>query len=274
MMEVRTPAYKREFFQRSTNITSDEAFTTLDVARVGFHNDCFLASSNDYGTYENVTVDKAYISKECLYVPIGGETCPPSGVDPADGAKAQTEMRYLRWSHLNQDYYHGVNDLWKTDGSMDNIIRELGYRFQLLSGEYTGKVGQGGSFNARIILKNLGYAPLYNPRSVELVLKNTESAEAYKVNLGIEPRLWKPTLESAIDTVAGIPNDMPVGEYELYLNLPDPEVTLYNNPAYSIRLANQNVWDETTGYNKLNITIQIGTANKGDVYSGSLFFKK
>ena len=67
---------------------------------------------------------------------------------------------------------------------------------------------------------------------------------------------------------------MPAGEYELYLNLPDPEVTLYNNPAYSIRLANENVWDETTGYNKLNIKIQIGTANKGDVYSGSLFFEK
>ncbi len=53
----------------------------------------------------------------------------------------------------------GVNDLWKIDGSMDNIMRELGYRFQLLSGEYTGKVAQGGSFHARIILKNLGYAP-------------------------------------------------------------------------------------------------------------------
>jgi hypothetical protein len=274
MMEVRTPSYKREFIQRSTSITSDEAFTTQNIARVGFHNDCFLASSTDYGTYENATVDKAYINKECLYVPIGGETCPPSGVDPADGSKAQSEMRYLRWSHLNQDYYHAVNDLWKGDGSMDNIVRELGYRFQLLSGEYTDKVVQGGSFYARIILKNLGYAPLYNPRSVELVLKNTGSAEVYKVNLGIEPRLWKPNLENAIDTVVGIPNDMPIGEYELYLNLPDPEVTLYNNPAYSIRLANQNVWDETTGYNSLNRNIQIATANKGSVYSGSLFFKK
>jgi len=273
MLEVRTPSYKREYIQRSTNITPVEAFTALDVARIGFHNDCFLASSNDYGTYDNVTVDKAYLNKECLFVPIGGETCPPSGVEPADGAKAQAEMRYLRWSHLNQDYYRGVNDLWKIDFSMDNIIRELGYRLQLLAGEYTAEVGQGGSFHARIILKNLGYAPLYNPRSVELVLKNTVSAEAYKVNLGIDPRLWKPTLESEIDTVVGIPNDMPAGEYELFLNLPDPEVTLYSKPEYSIRLANQNVWDETTGYNRLNINIQIGPANKGDVYSGSLFFE-
>ena len=274
MMEVRTPAYKKEFFQRATNLSQNEAFNMQDIARVGFHNDCFLASSNDYGTYENVAADKAYINRECLFVPIGGETCPPSGVDPADGMKAQNEMRYLRWTYLNQDYYRGVNDLWELDGSMDNILRELGYRFQLLSGEYSEKVAPGGSFSARIILKNLGYAPLYNPRLVELVLKNTQSEEVYKVNTGIEPRLWKPSMESVIDTIAGIPQNMPEGEYELYLNLPDPEETLYNNPAYSIRLANENIWEETTGYNKLNILIQIDSEYKGEAYSGNLFFMK
>ena len=212
MMEVRTPAYKKEFFQRATNLSPNEAFTMQDIARVGFHNDCFLASSTDYGTYQNVTADKAYLNRECLFVPIGGETCPPDGVNPADGIKAQSEMRYLRWTYLNQDYYRGVNDLWKLDGSMDNIMRELGYRFQLLSGEYSDKVAPGGSFSARIILKNLGYAPLFNPRLVELVLKNTDTEDVYIVNTGIEPRLWKPSMESAIDTVVGIPRDMPEGE--------------------------------------------------------------
>jgi len=274
MMEVRTPAYKQEFFQRATNLSPAEAFSMQDISRVGFHNDCFLASSTDYGTYQNVAVEKAYLNRECLFVPIGGETCPPDGVNPADGIKAQSEMRYLRWTYLNQDYYRGVNDLWELDGSMDNIKRELGYRFQLLSGEYSEKVAPGGTFSARIILKNLGYAPLFNPRLVELVLKNTQSEEVYIVNTGIEPRLWKPSMESVIDTVMGIPQDMPEGEYELYLNLPDPEETLYNNPAYSIRLANENVWEETTGYNRLNILIKIDSENKGEVYSGNLFFSK
>ncbi len=89
---------KGSFSNGQPILAPDEAFTTQDIARVGFHNDCFLASSNDYGTYENVTADKAYLNRECLFVPIGGETCPPSGVDPADGAKAQAEMRYLRWT--------------------------------------------------------------------------------------------------------------------------------------------------------------------------------
>ena len=41
------------------------------------------------------------------------------------------------------------------------------------------------------------------------------------------------------------------GEYTLSLNLPDPAEKLRNNPMFSIRLANKNVWDESTGYNKL-----------------------
>lgn len=37
----------------------------------------------------------------------------------------------------------------------------------------------------------------------------------------------------------------------LYLNLPDPCENLRNNPKFSIRLANEGVWDENTGYNRL-----------------------
>ena len=41
------------------------------------------------------------------------------------------------------------------------------------------------------------------------------------------------------------------GEYNVYLNLPDPYASLHDNPDFSIRLANLNVWEETTGYNLL-----------------------
>ena len=274
MVQVRTPAYKTEYFQRTTPLKQDEAFSMQNIARVGFHNDCFLASWNDYGTYTDVTTDKAYLNKECLYVPIGGETCPPDGISPADATKAQNDMRYLRWSYLNEDYYHGVNDQWIIQGGMDNILRELGYRFQLISGEYTDKVAQGNSFTARIILKNLGYASLFNPRLVELVLKNIQSNEVYKVKLDVEPSLWKPLVENEVVAAIGIPKDMPNGEYELYLNLPDPEETLYANPDYSIRLANKDVWEETTGYNKLGVKVQVAPENKTTIYSGNLTFSK
>jgi hypothetical protein len=274
MVQVRTPQYKREFLQRSTALTQEEAFSGQKVARIGFHNDCFLASPTDYGTYGNVEVDKAYLNKDCLYLPVGGETCPPDGVSAADATKAQNDMRYLRWSFLNEDYYRGVNDQWITQGGMNNIIRELGYRIQLLSAEYSAKVAPGDSFSARIILKNLGYASMYNPRLVELVLKNQASGEVYKVRLEVEPRLWKPLVENAIEAEVGIPQDMPKGDYELYLNLPDPEEKLYSIPAYSVRLANKDVWEVNTGYNKLGVVVQVAPEYKTGNYSGTLVFKK
>ncbi|MDR3217494.1 MAG: DUF4832 domain-containing protein, partial [Dysgonamonadaceae bacterium] len=243
MVQVRTPAYKKEFFQRTTPLKQEEAFTMQQIARVGHHNDCFLASATDYGTYQDIEADKAYLNKDCMYVPIGGETCPPDGVDPADGLKAYNEMRLLHFSFLNEDYYTNVNSLWIANGYMDRIIKELGYRFELISGEYTTEISPGSALKAHILLKNSGFASLYNERLVELILKNKVSQSVYKVRLDVEPRLWKPDMNSEIDLVAGLPKDMPEGEYALYLNLPDASETLYGNPDYSIRLANENVWE-------------------------------
>ncbi len=274
-IQLRTPAYKQQYFQRNTPLSYEEAFKGTDISRVGHHNDCFLASVNDYGTYSNPTVDKAYLNKECLFVPIGGETCPPTDVEPATSTKAQNDMRYLRWTYLNEDYYRPVNDSWKIDGGMDNILRELGYRFQLSSGEYSNKVKPGGKFYTRIIIKNLGYAPLYNERFVELILKNRDNGERYRLRLTeIEPRFWQPLADNEIIAEAGLPQGIPEGNYALYLNLPAPEAAIYSNPAFSVRIANENVWEEATGYNDLHVDITISTKNNTESYSGNVLFEK
>lgn len=95
-VQVRTPNYKRNYIGVKTAIKAEDAFSGRVVARIGHHNDCFMASVDDYGTYTDVAVDKSYLNAEGLYLPIGGETCPPEGVDPADCDKAQAEMRNLR----------------------------------------------------------------------------------------------------------------------------------------------------------------------------------
>jgi hypothetical protein len=257
MVQVRTPAYKQDFFQRTTPISSEEAFSKRNMARVGHHNDCFLAGTTDYGTYRDVEADKAYLNSDCMYVPIGGETCPPDGIEPADGLKAYNEMRFLHFSFLNDDYYRNVNNLWIANGYMDRIIKELGYRFELISGEYSAEVAPGSRISGCIIVKNSGFASLFNERPVELILKNIESKAVYKIGLDEEPRLWKPDTDTTIDIAAGLPKGVPEGKYALYLNLPDASERLCDNPDYSIRLANENVWEASTGYNDLLVTIEV-----------------
>lgn len=45
---------------------------------------------------------------------------------------------------------------------------------------------------------------------------------------------------------------MPAGSYELLLPLPDAYESLSGRPEYSIRLANEEMWEESSGYNRLH----------------------
>jgi hypothetical protein len=50
---------------------------------------------------------------------------------------------------------------------------------------------------------------------------------------------------------------MAVGDYNLFLFLPDVAEALSKRPEYSIHLANENVRESITGYNALNKTINV-----------------
>ena len=274
VVQVRTPQYKQEYLNRTTPIQAAEAYTLSNAARIGHHNDCFMASADDYGTYQNRTEDQKYLSQEGLYLPMGGETCPPQGISPADCDRAQEEMRHLRWSYLNSDYYKGVNDRWISQGCMDDIKREMGYRFVLTTGEYTTNVTPGHLLKVVLKVRNDGYAAPFNPRDIELVLRNVADGTEYVLPLDSDPRKWKPEMETTVDIEAGLPSDMPLGDYDIYLNLPDPMETLRNNPDYSIQLANKDVWEAETGYNYLSMRINVTADEMTPSYTGESVFAK
>ncbi|MDO4703285.1 DUF4832 domain-containing protein [Tannerella sp.] len=262
-VQVRRPSYKRMYVGTQSPISAQEAFGTKAIARIGHHNDCFLASTNDIGTYViDIAEEKKYMHADALYAPVGGETCPPEGISPADCAKAQSEMRYLRWSFLNQDYYHGVNDQWITQGCMDHIVRNMGYRFTLQKGSYSTEHAPGSELSALITLKNVGYAPPFNPRKVELILRSTDGTRTYTATLPDDPRRWQPDQITELKANVALPSDIPEGSYKLHLFLPDPEPALHDRPEYAIRLANRDCWEETTGYNDLHVEIKVDASTK------------
>ena len=254
-VQVRTPDYKRKYVNNSWPISVGQAFSSVPIARIGHHNDCFMASPDDYGTYTDVVKDKEYLNIEGLFVPMGGETCPPYGIEPVDCEKAQSEMRKLRWSYLNCDYYEGVLDNWVLHGCMENIVRDMGYRISLVKGEFSNQHAPGSNLKIKLSLRNLGYAPFYNARNVELILKSEN--DTYVAKLPVDPRFWQPNKLIEIDQNIALPLNILPGKYKLYLFLPAPEPSIHDRPEYAVRLANIACWDESTGYNNLNYEILV-----------------
>jgi hypothetical protein len=250
-VQVRTPLYKQEIFNYSTAMNASVGYGTTDIARVGFHNDCFLASSNDYGTYQNIAIEKEYISKEALFVPTGGETCPPTDVPIASCNTASTEMALLKWTYLNLDYYGPVLQEWRNNNCFTDFQRKLGYRLLLKSGSLKKEATANSNFLLNIGIQNIGFAPVYNPKNSFLIFKSTADGTLYKKSLNFDVRKVVPsTISYELNESISL-SGIPAGQYELFLKIEDSNEVLSDRPEYSIRLANSSTWDANTGMNKL-----------------------
>lgn len=257
MICVRTPSYKINSFNinYSDTITASKAYNGSFLSRLGSHNDCFLASSNDVGTFNN-SQERAFWESETKYTVMGGETCGLSNYSACENAIIQMEKYH--WSYLNSDYHPSVLSNWKAKGCFEEISKRMGYRFVITEGEFTKEPRAGEKLNLKLKIKNVGFASPVNPRNVELVLvSKTNASEAYKIKIDADPRKWFAGEEHSLDITYTLPAQTRNNEYNVYLNLPDPAPALSTRPEYSIRLANQDMWNEETGYNKIHaITVK------------------
>lgn len=260
----RYPMIKTEYLGHSDPLTADEAFTGTVRARMGCHNDAFLNTWGDMGTYasDNLSDDPAvrqYVASETLYVPNGGETNIDDSETLAEQryTRAPGEMSTYHWSFCGSSYALPVTRRWRESGLFDTLNIHMGYRYNLLDGQFSDEAAPGGRMNVTIRLRNAGYAPLYNERTAYLVLKNT-AGQTWPIALTADPRRWLPNyVQSAINEQVTIPADMPEGTYHLYLWLPDKYASIADNPKYAIRIANTGMWDSETGLNDLMTSVTI-----------------
>lgn len=271
---VRTPDYKRKIFQDITPISDEEAFSGTKKARTGAHNDCFLASETDYGTYvsNDIEGDKDYLNQDNRFVPQGGETCTPSAY--SDCFHAMQDLTRLHWSILNRDYNQTVLSSWESDGCMEDVKRRLGYRFQLQKSVLNDSIAPGGTFNLQFDLFNEGFASPYNPRNLEIVLRDTSTKETWRVVTSEDPRWWASGDTVSVNIKAGINFEIPQGQYEVFMHLADPEEKLHDRSEYAVRLANVGLWEDSTGFNRLNHIVTIDNNAHSDPYNGELYFSK
>ena len=271
-VQLRTPQIKFKVTDSTTPLTEEEAFSGTAEARLGHHNDCFLASANDVGTYtSNMEAEKAFLEQETKYLPMGGETCGVS-VPLSECPNALEQMKRFHWSYLNIGYHPEVLKSWKDAGCMPEVQNKLGYRYRLTKSNLQQSSKPGGAVKVSINLLNEGWANPYNPRLVELILREKTSGKVYVLPLQEDPRLWSLSDTIQLELTAGLPANIAEGTYDMLLNLPDPERSLYANPDYAIRLANEGVWEAETGYNKLQHELVVSRSADVPAYTGNNFF--
>jgi len=259
MVTIRYSKQKKQIFNNINPLSIEEAFKGSVRARTGHHNDGFRASIDDAGTYgsTNPTIieqEKTWLNLDTKYVVQGGEPAWPSKLPEYDDCPgALTDLARMHWSTLsmNQPDATAVYQGWIKQGCMEEIKRRLGYRFRLVYSKLPKIVKPNGTFSMSFEIINEGWASPYNPRKVEVVLRNRETKKEYHWVVNTDPRLWMAGTTRQINFAETIPADMPYGEYDVLLNLPDPTPKLYKRPEYSIRLANQDIWEVSTGYNSL-----------------------
>ena len=263
MVVVRYPYLKQRIFELPTGgyavVDSSNAYSGVPVARVGHHNDCFLSSPTDVGTYDRGgstrEEETAYLAKETLYTVFGGETCKLHELN--DGPRAIKELETLHGTYLNSGYHPDVLNKWKQQESLNEIKRRLGARFVLTESRISASASPGDVLVVECDVKNVGFAALYNRRVVQVVLENENSERLFRFQLDVDPRHWKPGKSYVLQERITLPGDMPKGTYTVYLNLPDPAETLQNDPRYSFRIASRGVWNPDTGFNKLTGGIKV-----------------
>jgi len=249
-IQVRTPLFKTRLVGTVANTNS----------KIGHHNDSFLSSNSEQGTYNNVAVERLYVQQESDYTPVGGEcnSFNSANTTYTNCSTAITDMGKYSWMYLNSvGYATGLINYWQTNGCLDDIKRRLGYRFELVSSTLSGN-------NLNLKINNIGFGHVINPRPMKLVLKNTSTNAEIFIDLPTDCRLWlKNSLVNIDYPITGVPD----GNYKLYLFSPD----FYNNyPEYAIRFANTSVWNATTGYNDLNQIISIlSTGCTNTVWDGN-----
>lgn len=290
MLQIRYPQAKQRYVfginasLNSQPLTRQDAFNGSDSARLGMHNDCLMASADDFGTFAdygndaspvsqgNSSLLKAYARADSRYTLIGGETC-SDAYSPQNNCEAQSGMAVAtleqnHYTFLNSDFNNEVNNDWNSGGCFDDIKQRLGYRLVLKTATMNGAAVTGQSFNVDLSIENQGFASPVNPRLLRLILRHQATGKEHKILLAgdnTNSQHWH-SGASQVSATARLP-EMPAGRYQTLLQIADPSNNqrIIDRPEYSIQFANIATWEPQTGYNDLMHVVDVTSDSEGSI---------
>jgi hypothetical protein len=253
-LQVRYPGDLTAWFAQAPTAADLELTSLPTRARIGLHNDCFLASNDDVGTYfpsaQSASL-RAHVQATSEVVAFGGETCFPPVPEQArmDCPSILAEGAAYRLAYLNRAYYQPFFDRWIADGCMDEINRKMGYRIEIKSLEYSASVARGGTITAALTVANNGWARLMNDRPLVLRLETAAGAVMYTETVPARTlRLLGPGQTARVLASTRLPAGLAAGRYRITIAAPDAVPALASIAAYAMRFANadngaEQFWD-------------------------------
>jgi hypothetical protein len=252
---LRTPKFKQGFLGHNRTITENDKRVRDMNARIGFHNDAFLADDSDMGTYNNDS-EKSYVAFDSRYVPVLGETCKPG--PQANGKRAINQMAHYHWNALNRQYHPDVIQGWKDDNCYDEIKSRLGYRFILMYSEIDEVLPPEGVAHLSLAIANDGFSTSIYYKLFFLVIENKETGQRFSFPPINSPdiREWHPddSIEETLEFNVASANPPP-GKYNVYLEITD--INFIHRPEYNIVFANKGMEEPNTRINNLGISFTI-----------------
>jgi hypothetical protein len=233
-------------------------------ARVGAHNDCFLAGPTDTGTYTSAT-QRPYVHALTQRASFGGETCENAELPLRKACSdilSEGPSYHLAW--LNSAYATSVLSAWKREGCYGQVAGSMGYRLQLDAVTHDATVAAGHVATVLVDLRNVGWARMFTARRLVLTLRQQTTGATITLGAGDLSALpAQATASSRIAIQVAMPQNAQAGAYDVLLSAPDVFASTAADPRFAVRFANADnpalaqAWDPATARWATGSTLQV-----------------
>ena len=248
-----------------TPASAEDFANNSEKARIGIHNDCYLASIDDTGTYQprhdqTIEAQRMFTRQHVQYTSFGGETCASVANARTTCSDILREGKEFRLAYLNYDYHETFIDGWTKEGCMADVQKNIGYRIELSQFQISSQANASGSLKWALKLSNQGWARPINPRNIVVRFTSSSGSSKDVVLENTNLRTLDSGASAQWEGTLTLPN-LSAGEYSVSLGAPDPDARLADNTRFSLRFANADSgsvqWNLRTGFLDTGLKVQV-----------------
>lgn len=230
---------------RRPRFIRDAAKFGLDFNRLGFHNDALLSTSDDMGTYDDEEYSRLqeleWVSNNLKKGINGGEM--PSVGKLSSSGNALFEFEKIHLTYLNSQYNKDVLSEWKKErllgqNAFNYINNHLGYRLWIQSSKQNDSISPNGQLSLEIVLKNSGFAPIYDRYNVEVVISDEKNIYSYPLNK-VDLTSIGTNESHSLNAKLNLPDVFYGDSIQIGIRISDPNETLKDDIRYNVQLVNE-----------------------------------